>query len=165
MLTKLNMNIRCQWLGNDTIDRKLPRELAALFSLLWWLTDWFMADYLPWHHYQRNHLRRELMKQHSIETIAENIKWAVKTHWRFFLNVSVNSAISVTKIFVIAVQRFEPVTSCVRDQVATTVPTRNLWETWSLNWSQFMLQWFLILWIRWIQWKLWSFRKSSIENI
>ena len=34
-------------------------------------------------------------------------------------------------------------TSCVRVQDATTVPARHMWETGSLNWAQFMLQWFI----------------------
>ena len=34
-----------------------------------------------------------------------------------------------------------PATSCVRDQDATTAPARHIWETGSLNWPQFMLQW------------------------
>ena len=36
-----------------------------------------------------------------------------------------------------------PDTSCVRDQDATTAPPRHMWETGSLNWAQFMLQWFI----------------------
>ena len=36
-----------------------------------------------------------------------------------------------------------PATSCVRDQDATTVPARHMWETGSLNWVLFMLQWFI----------------------
>ena len=35
-----------------------------------------------------------------------------------------------------------PATSCVRDQHATTAPPRHMWEIGSLNWAQFMLQWF-----------------------
>ena len=35
-----------------------------------------------------------------------------------------------------------PATSCVRDQDATTVPARYMLETGSLNWLQFMVQWF-----------------------
>ena len=50
---------------------------------------------------------------------------------------------SVTKIFVIMVKGFKPATSCARDQDATTAPARHRWETGSLNWSQFMLQWFI----------------------
>ena len=46
---------------------------------------------------------------------------------------------SVTKIFVIKRAR----TSSVRDQDATTVPARHVWETGSLNWPQFTLQWFI----------------------
>ena len=37
----------------------------------------------------------------------------------------------------------EPATSCVRDQDATTVPARYMSGTVSLNWAQFMLQWFI----------------------
>ena len=47
------------------------------------------------------------------------------------------------KIFVITVKRFEPAISCVRDQDATTTPARHIQETGSLNWSQYMLQWFI----------------------
>ena len=36
-----------------------------------------------------------------------------------------------------------PATSCVRGQDHTTVPARHMWETGSLNWAQFMLQWFI----------------------
>ena len=32
-------------------------------------------------------------------------------------------------------------TSCVRAQHATTVPAEYMWETGTLNWTQFMLQW------------------------
>ena len=53
---------------------------------------------------------------------------------------SLNSA---TKIILITVKGLEPATSCVRDQDATTVPGRHMWETGSSNWSQFMLQWFI----------------------
>ena len=56
---------------------------------------------------------------------------------------SLNSANSVTKIFVITVKGLKPATSCVRDQNATTAPARHMWETGSLNWAQFMLQWFI----------------------
>ena len=37
----------------------------------------------------------------------------------------------------------DPVTSCVRDQDATTAPARHMWHTGSLNWAQFMFQWFI----------------------
>ena len=37
----------------------------------------------------------------------------------------------------------QPATSCVRDQDATTAPARHMWETGSLNWTQFMLHWFI----------------------
>ena len=35
----------------------------------------------------------------------------------------------------------QPATSCVRDQHAITTPARHMWETGTLNWNQFMLQW------------------------
>ena len=38
---------------------------------------------------------------------------------------------------------FKPATSYVRDQDATTVRARHMWETRSLNWHQLMLQWFI----------------------
>ena len=37
----------------------------------------------------------------------------------------------------------EPTTFCVTDQDATTVPARHMWGTGSLNWAQFILQWFV----------------------
>ena len=40
--------------------------------------------------------------------------------------LSLNSANSVTKIFVITVKGLKPVTSCVKDQDATTVPARHM---------------------------------------
>ena len=46
------------------------------------------------------------------------------------------------KIFAIRVKGFEPGTSCVRVQDATTVPARHMWKAESLNWPKFMLQWF-----------------------
>ena len=61
----------------------------------------------------------------------------------FFLNVSLNSVNSVTKIFVITVKGLEPDTSCLRDQDATTVPERHIWETESLNRAKFILQRFI----------------------
>ena len=51
----------------------------------------------------------------------------------FFLNVSLNSANSVTKIFVIIVNGLEPTISCTRDQDATTVLARHMSEAESLN--------------------------------
>ena len=45
----------------------------------------------------------------------------------------------------LSVKGLVPATSCVRDQDATTVPERHMWETGSLNWPQFMFQWFIRL--------------------
>ena len=47
----------------------------------------------------------------------------------FFLNVSLNSANSETKIFVITEKGLEPATSCVRDQDATHVKDGNFIKT------------------------------------
>ena len=55
---------------------------------------------------------------------------------------SLNSANSVTKIFV-TIKGPEPATSWVWNQDATTAPARHMWDTESLNWSQFMFQWFM----------------------
>ena len=38
---------------------------------------------------------------------------------------------------------YHPATSCVKDQNATTVSARHMWETGSLNWAKFMLKWFI----------------------
>ena len=40
-------------------------------------------------------------------------------------------------------QTCHPAASCVRDQDATAVLARHMWETESLNWAHFMLQWFI----------------------
>ena len=37
----------------------------------------------------------------------------------------------------------KPATFCVRDQDDTTAPARHMWETWSFNWDQLMLRWFI----------------------
>ena len=51
----------------------------------------------------------------------------------FFLNVSLNSANTVTKIFVITVKGLELAISCLRDKHATTAPARHMLETESLK--------------------------------
>ena len=58
----------------------------------------------------------------------------------FSLNVFIEFA--EFKVFIITAKGFKPATSCIRDQDATTVPARHVWKTGSLNWVQFMLQWF-----------------------
>ena len=50
----------------------------------------------------------------------------------------------MTKIYDIKRTRTcQSATSCVRDQHATTAPSRHMWEIGSLNWARFMLQWFI----------------------
>ena len=70
-----------------------------------------------------------LSKQH---TIGENGLGSLGVEegivLEFFLNVSLNSANSVTKIFVITVKGLEPATSCVRDQDATLAPAKHRCE-------------------------------------
>ena len=81
----------------------------------------------------------------QLQIFEQQLKWErfVKFLFEFSLNVSLNSLISVTKIFVITVKGFETATSCVRDWDATTVPARHMWGTGSLNWAQVMLQRFI----------------------
>ena len=67
----------------------------------------------------------------------------VITLFEFSLNVFLEFAEFSDKHIVITAKGFKPAISCVRDQNATTAPTRHLWETESLNWLQFMLQWFI----------------------
>ena len=56
--------------------------------------------------------------------------------------INANEHIGVFPKFM-TLKGLEPATSCVRDQDATTAPARHMWETGSLNWAQFMLQWFI----------------------
>ena len=63
--------------------------------------------------------------------------WLIET---FRIEFSLNS---VKKIFVITVKGLKHNISDNRDQDASTVPARHMWETGSINLSQFMLQWFI----------------------
>ena len=86
----------------------------------------------------------------------------------FFLNVFTEFSDKIlecwnVRIFVVTVKGFKPATICVRNQDATTVPTRQMWETGYLNWAQFMCQWF----IRFLEFAEFNessalFRKNSI---
>ena len=82
-----------------------------------------------------------------IDNTAERIKRIVINVWKalqrktleFFLNVF--TEFSDTKL--LSLKGLEPATSCGGDQYATTVPARPMWEAGSLNWAQFMPQWFV----------------------
>ena len=43
----------------------------------------------------------------------------------------------------LSLRGLQPATSCVRVQDTTTVSARHMWEIGSLNWTRFMLQWFI----------------------
>ena len=43
----------------------------------------------------------------------------------------------------LSLRGLEPATSCVRGQDATTVSARHVWEIGSLNWTPFILQWYI----------------------
>ena len=60
-------------------------------------------------------------------------------HWSFSLMFF--TEFSDKKL--LSLKGLEPATSCGRDQYATTVPARHMWEAGSLNWVQFMPQWFI----------------------
>ena len=62
------------------------------------------------------------------QSFSEIIQQTVRQQLSFSYMFSLNSANSMTKIFVITVKEFKPVTSCVRDQDATTAPTRHMRE-------------------------------------
>ena len=72
------------------------------------------------------------IKQMRCKTIVElqletfDVVALVRSQWSFFLNVSLNSANSVTQIFVITVKGLEPATTCVRNLGATTAPERHM---------------------------------------
>ena len=67
--------------------------------------------------------------------------WCKPAVMEFFLNVFTEFSKFSDKKFTITVKGLVPATSCIRDQDATTVPARHMWETGSLNWAQFMHQW------------------------
>ena len=75
---------------------------------------------------------------------------------------SLNSLNSVTKIFVVTVKGFEPATSCVRDDNATTEPARHMWETGSPNWLFHASVTYLIHWMHRISI---PFRENSIVSL
>ena len=96
------------------------------------------------HHHQSLKLHQCWRKHKCTEWVWTNpcvsVCTAIDTT-KFSLNVFTEFAeFSQTKIFAITVK---PASSCVRDQDGTTAPTRHVWETGSLNWAQFMLQWFI----------------------
>ena len=91
-----------------------------------------------------NVIPRHRGMQYGEPQINDRISIKIINHTlEFFLNVSLNSANSVTKIFVITVKGLEPTTSWVRDRHATTAPARHMLDTGSLNWLQFMFHWFI----------------------
>ena len=69
----------------------------------------------------------------------------LRTEWQTGIKTSpcYITLLRVVKIFVIIVKCLEPAAFCVKDQDVSAVPVRHLWETGSLNWLQFMLQWFI----------------------
>ena len=81
----------------------------------------------------------------------------------FFLNVSLNSANSVTKIFVITVKGLKLTISCVRDQPCYHSPSKThvrdkIFKLATIHVSVICQ----IPWIRWIHWEFCPFRKNSI---
>ena len=64
------------------------------------------------------------------------------SYWRFSCMFSLNS---VTKIFAIKRVRTCHLLCKSPGCYHSSVPARHMWETGSLNWAQFMLQWFIRL--------------------
>ena len=80
-------------------------------------------------------------EKYMLNCVKELVEKEVNSYtMEFFLNVLLNLMNSVTKITVITVKgsNLRPL---VHD---TAVPAKHMWETESLNWAQFMLQWFII---------------------
>ena len=79
------------------------------------------------------------VQTHLLFVTIYGLVWS--SSMEFFLNVFhwIQRIQWQKKLF--TVKGLEPATSCVRDQDATTAPARHMWETGSLNWVQFMLQW------------------------
>ena len=109
-------------------------------------------------------------KSWNKETNSNRILWwNLGQVLEFFLNVSLNSANSVTKIFVITVKGIEPATSCVRDQDATTAPASKMPvkdRIFKLNpiHSSVIYQIPWLGWIYWIQWWKFSSIKENLQH-
>ena len=84
-----------------------------------------------------------------------------RSHWKQWLVTHFGAA---DKLFFITAKELEPATYWVRDQDATSVPARHIWETGSLNCAQFIHAsvTYQISWIRWIRWIPVPFRENSI---
>ena len=84
------------------------------------------------------------LHRNSIGTGTGNRTGTVGNNGVFPKCFSLNSLNSVTKIYDIERnQTCHTATSCVRDWHTTTVPARHMWDFGSLNWAQFVLQWFI----------------------
>ena len=99
-----------------------------------------------------------LCRQTSFSHLVQNSQKWQYWHSRFFTTVKIINSCrlesngvypksfslnSVKKNDIKRTRACHPATSCVRDQHATTAPARHSWEIVSLNWAQFMLQWFI----------------------
>ena len=79
----------------------------------------------------------------------------------FSLNVFIEFAEFSDKNICHYIKTYDPATSCVKDHHATTAPARHMWETGSLNLTQFMLHQF----IRFSEIAAVPFRENSIGYI
>ena len=83
----------------------------------------------------------------SFDSYRNNYKVCCRDSW-VFLNVFTGFAEFSDKYMYICHYSkrdgtCHPATSSTRDQDATTASARHMWRTGSLNWAQFMLQWFI----------------------
>ena len=100
-----------------------------------------------WKHLLMQKYKSEMLFILSLTIYYWSFAYHTWCHWRiiwmeFFLNVFTEFSKFSDKKY-LSLKGLEPATSCVRDQDAITAPARQMWETGSLNWDKFMLQWFI----------------------
>ena len=110
------------------------RVTGTIFEMTPFMHHWFCQ--IQWNHW--------------ISVLLKNQKNAKNWAQRLILNKLVQFSLNVfiefsDKIFDYSkrARTSHPATSCVINQGAATVPAWHMWEIESLNWVQFMLQWFI----------------------
>ena len=128
------------------ISMNLARIMLLIVCLLNVFSLWVL-------HYASVKTIRSSVK--SLKSLSPPIK---SLNW-FSLNVFPEFAEFSDKNTCHSSKGFKSVTSCVRDQDATTVPLRNMWER--MFWLTLIHVIYQIPWIRWIHWIFVPFWENS----
>ena len=115
------------------LDLPLVRHLLSSWQPAWQPKLFDPVTFSSW--------RYETLSQKIQFDFTFMMYWRLKNSFEIFLNVSSTFAKFSDKK--LSLKGLKPATSCVRDQGATTVPARHIWETGSLHWPQRMPQWFV----------------------